>query len=322
MSERLLALAAAPVARREFAVAPEPAIPPGAVVVQNQGAGFAGLDTRDPIARMMLRSGIGQTEAQTSRLWDLASQATNFAGGIRAFHGSPHDFDRFRMDRIGTGEGAQAYGHGLYFAQSEDVARSYRDALGWKGMDWDDPRNVAGFWLQANRNDPARAIRYLESALPSAGQNRPTVERAIDLLRGGGGVPTTPHAGRMYEVNLNVDPNRLLNWDAPLSRQSGEVQDAVNRVGRAVGSPLDRVTDDMQRVDYAPLVRDPQSVAALRDAGVPGIRYLDQGSRMTGDGTRNYVMFDDSLIEILRKYGFAGLGLGLGAATFGQGAEQ
>src|SRR5690606_18965584 len=49
--------------------------------------------------------------------------------GIRAYHGSPHDFDRFSMDKIGTGEGAQAYGHGLYFAEAEDVARSYRDGL-------------------------------------------------------------------------------------------------------------------------------------------------------------------------------------------------
>lgn len=49
--------------------------------------------------------------------------------GIRAYHGSPHDFDRFSMDKIGTGEGAQAYGSGLYFAENEGVARSYRDAL-------------------------------------------------------------------------------------------------------------------------------------------------------------------------------------------------
>lgn len=47
--------------------------------------------------------------------------------GIVAYHGSPHDFDRFSLDKIGTGEGAQAYGHGLYFAENEGVAKSYRD---------------------------------------------------------------------------------------------------------------------------------------------------------------------------------------------------
>jgi hypothetical protein len=61
---------------------------------------------------------------------------------IRAFHGTPHTFapeegapaGRFRSDKIGTGEGAQVYGHGLYFAESEGVARWYREKLkGHKG---------------------------------------------------------------------------------------------------------------------------------------------------------------------------------------------
>lgn len=50
-------------------------------------------------------------------------------GGLRLYHGSPHDFDKFSMDKIGTGEGAQAYGHGLYFADNETVARTYRDKV-------------------------------------------------------------------------------------------------------------------------------------------------------------------------------------------------
>ena len=44
--------------------------------------------------------------------------------GIKAYHGSPHDFDKFDLSKIGTGEGAQAYGHGLYFAESPKVALS------------------------------------------------------------------------------------------------------------------------------------------------------------------------------------------------------
>lgn len=52
----------------------------------------------------------------------------------------------------------------------------------------------------------------------------------------------------------------------------------------------------------------------LSDAGIPGIKYLDQGSRGSGTGTSNYVVFDDKLIEILKKYGIAGL-VGGGAAS-------
>jgi hypothetical protein len=50
-------------------------------------------------------------------------------GGIEAYHGSPHDFDRFDIGRIGTGEGAAAFGHGLYFAGDENIARYYRDRI-------------------------------------------------------------------------------------------------------------------------------------------------------------------------------------------------
>ena len=56
----------------------------------------------------------------------------------------------------------------------------------------------------------------------------------------------------------------------------------------------------------------------LRFLGIPGIRYLDQGSRSTGEGSRNHVVFDDATIEILRKYGVAGLIAGGGAAAAGQ----
>src|SRR6185312_6054719 len=49
--------------------------------------------------------------------------------GIKAYHGSPHDFDAFDLSKIGTGEGAQAYGHGLYFADKEGVAQNYKDVL-------------------------------------------------------------------------------------------------------------------------------------------------------------------------------------------------
>jgi hypothetical protein len=53
----------------------------------------------------------------------------NLAGlGHIAYHGSPHKFDKFSLDKIGTGEGAQAYGHGLYLAESPEVAQTYKFA--------------------------------------------------------------------------------------------------------------------------------------------------------------------------------------------------
>lgn len=46
-----------------------------------------------------------------------------------AYHGSPHVFDKFSLHAIGTGEGAQAYGWGLYFSSKREVADAYRTNL-------------------------------------------------------------------------------------------------------------------------------------------------------------------------------------------------
>ena len=46
-----------------------------------------------------------------------------------AWHGSPHDFDGFDLGAIGTGEGAQVHGWGLYFAQNREVSQGYKERL-------------------------------------------------------------------------------------------------------------------------------------------------------------------------------------------------
>ncbi len=64
----------------------------------------------------------GKLEADNGTLYDMSG--ASFA--IMARHASPHSgIRKFLMEFIGTGEGAQAYGHGLYFSTSEGVHRSY-----------------------------------------------------------------------------------------------------------------------------------------------------------------------------------------------------
>lgn len=46
-----------------------------------------------------------------------------------AWHGSPHDFDKFDLGAIGTGEGNQVHGWGLYFAKDKKVSKQYKDVL-------------------------------------------------------------------------------------------------------------------------------------------------------------------------------------------------
>jgi hypothetical protein len=133
---------------------------------------------------------------------------------------------------------------------------------------------------------------------------------------------------KIYEVNINAEPNQLLDWDKQLIDQPAvrqKLADAgiINPRSEFLQTLAKASTDTGGQVyESSRLVpgafRDPQAAsAALNQMGIPGIRYLDQGSRGAGQGTSNYVVFDPKIIDILRKYGLvppvAGAGL-LGAA--------
>lgn len=241
---------------------------------------------------------------------------------IKAFHGSPHSFDRFSMDKIGTGEGAQAYGHGLYFAENEGVARSYREQLAGDGFltgkgEVFDPSKLEHLNVRnaVRNNGPdldATIARGEELLKTSNEQTRPMLERdllKLKELKAQGGI--TPNKGQMYEVRINADPEHFLDWDKPLSQQSPAVQESLKQLW---GNSYDRRMNDIYNShgqDLAAKTMDPVNgrtyIKELNEAGIPGIRYLDQGSRGKGEGSSNFVVFNDKLIEILRKYGIAGL---------------
>ena len=69
--------------------------------------------------------------ADTKAMAEMAMQ-TPF-NALTAFHGTPHKIlGKFDISKVGTGEGAQAYGHGMYFAEAPTVAKEYQRKLsGW-----------------------------------------------------------------------------------------------------------------------------------------------------------------------------------------------
>lgn len=227
--------------------------------------------------------------------------------GIRAYHGSPHSFDKFSMDKIGTGEGAQAYGHGLYFAEGEGVAKSYRDQL--SGL----ANSKANRELQNAGGDVDAAIAAVQKKIEhyktlasdprGASFLQINQQSLADLqkLKAGGSLDT----GHMYEVNIDADPEQFLDWDKPLSEQPASAQAILNKSGVAP------TADVGSAISYAKSMRNPLE-DQLKQAGIPGIKYLDAGSRAKGDGSRNYVVFDENLISIVRKYGIAGASTLLG----------
>ncbi|WP_296201733.1 hypothetical protein [uncultured Hyphomicrobium sp.] len=265
--------------------------------------------------------------------------------GIRAYHGSPHDFDKFSLEKIGTGEGAQAYGHGLYFAENEGVARSYRDALGdysdavkWTGSTPPTPvqerlmRKMRG--PDVTRGEAMDVTKLSRELAKERNQIRQMewvsdeqrarmladVEEQIAGLDGlSGNVSITP-PGRMYEVSIKAEPEQFLDWDKPLAEQSEGVRTAAQSVIDQFGLTSRAASDLYASRPLGNLLSGPDYSNALREAGIPGIRYLDGGSRSAGEGSHNYVVFDENLIDILRKYGLLGTA-GLGAGLLGGGGE-
>jgi hypothetical protein len=268
---------------------------------------------------------------------------------IKAYHSSPYDFDRFDMSKIGTGEGAQSYGHGLYFAENPAVS-------GQGGQYWsqfkgrfggDEAQAMNRLWASNFDRDAAiqttqRKLDQLAEArqsgvLPSGVVGNYTdpvlidsitrsMQRSLqaqhDLLTSG-----KPVGPRTYEVNINADPATMLNWDAPLAEQPQAVQDLADRLkvtpwrqqDPVLGSEVYRAG---QRASSFGHYGVPPPSEALLQAGIPGIKYLDQGSRGSGVGTHNYVMFNDKLIDIMRKYGIPGIAGAGAAAQYGQQPQQ
>jgi hypothetical protein len=209
--------------------------------------------------------------------------------GIRAYHGSPHDFDRFDLSKIGTGEGAQAYGHGMYFAEREGVAKSYRDALAGSTVDGR-PFNPANPLHQAaarieEHGNRAAAIAETEKRI-AADPGDDMHSRVLSMLLHRTEIPPINSAtGKMYEVNINANPEHFLDWDKPLKDQP-HIMDAASKLGPDVARRLarekyspGRQLGDIIANEHLPLgqATDANISAAMREAGIPGVKYLDQG---------------------------------------------
>jgi len=79
-----------------------------------------------PLVPALRATGRAANTGVNAGLRNLAAPGTlNHQTGAVVWHGSPHAFVKFDSSKIGTGEGAQAYGHGLYLAEAPDVSKTY-----------------------------------------------------------------------------------------------------------------------------------------------------------------------------------------------------
>ena len=280
-------------------------------------------------------------------------------GGILpmdVYHGSPYKFDKFDMSKIGTGEGAQAYGHGLYLAEAKGVGTEYARALGPKTA-MSDPEYVAA-QARLGKFEDAVSRRYKQDALSpmediafySEKYPKRVISAADKIQAAEQAAYDKAKKGYLYKVDLPDEHiAKMLDWDKPLSQQSPEVQAAARKrleELRAMGGSIPKdPTGEWIHKAFGPQGAEKaidgvfgQSAASvrLREAGIPGIRYLDQGSRgasgtgkwritykngesalfdfkpnddvlktmgatAKSEGTSNFVVFDDALPKIIGR---------------------
>ena len=236
--------------------------------------------------------------------------------GIIAFHGSGADFDEFRLEMIGTGEGAQAYGYGLYFTDSEDIAKFYRDSIGrgrssivYDGSSVKNAREVDGLTdrefvldniatemaffdqkpanvieskirsLKARIDDPVDISPYADDAEAQelADLIRQSAQRELEIYESLD--PDKFTRGKMYKVALAPKPDELLDYDKSL-RQQPKFADALKPLyeeyGVAETADIGTLFESIKNQRGIP----PQSLSErLSAAGIPGIKYRASGSR-------------------------------------------
>ena len=179
----------------------------------------------------------------------------------KVYHGSPHDFDEFSHEHMGSGEGAQAYGHGTYLTDSRHIGENYAKKLGGEDVSWS---GVKGPWYQVRNNmehsigqkfshdENAYAVGHnMIEYMQATKDYKPTTEKlnqyfdhknseygehagldfedhqnVVDYVNSKFKVQ---NKGKVYEVDL-PDDAKYLNLDKKLSEQS-HIQDVLDKHG-------------------------------------------------------------------------------------------
>ena len=224
------------------------------------------------------------------------------------YHGSPHKFSptennplgEFDLSRAFSGEGAHAEGFGAYLADRHGVAKNYADTLSERVDAFSD-------WFVKPANEAAQAkwhevMNYADAA-PMLASETIVASGAKDAKSAAAAIRKTAiGANPLYEAAYMRIADMLESGEAALTLPKGYVYTA-DLPDEAIAKMLD--WDGGGEGIYREAVQkygSPEAAsAALKNQGIPGIRYLDGGSRGAGQGTSNYVVFDPELLTILSR---------------------
>ena len=257
-----------------------------------------------PAARMAGQGAMATGRFVAPKAGQLAEQYMVRTGGILpldVYHGTPHTLPptpnnplgEFDASKIGTGEGAQSYGHGIYTAENPVVATGYAEQLSTAQGPLGD---VAKYWRKNGGESAFRAFAK-DAGLPPA-----EIESTANVIR---------NTGNLYKVDLPDEKiAQMIDFDKYLSEQSKAVQDILLPYQKEIGGSFGTGEQTLKAIAFERRMKglddSPAAVAQqLKEMGIPGVQYLDAGSRNVAKGTRNFVVFpgEEKSMTILERNG-------------------
>lgn len=241
---------------------------------------------------------------------------------LDVYHGTPHRFEpteanplgEFDASKIGTGEGAQAYGRGIYLSESPEVGRQYQQFLAARKNDLSDPGNMAASIMYRNPKGTReagiaqidrvfKAMKDYPKSYPDMEKQRAVLQKARKLLESGEELPL--QGGSFYKADLPDETiDRMLDYDKPLSQQPDSVKQLVAELPfetSIVDMSGRDILDAAEAYTAAKFGERNRSGGAklLQSYGIPGIYHRGQG----GADVRTFVVFpgEEKKVRILER---------------------
>lgn len=221
-----------------------------------------------------------------------ATKAALAKGGLLAaptvYHGTAHLFapteknllGEFDPTKIGTGEGNQMYAYGHYLGGAKGTGQKYQkdissDFLVTPTGELFSPRILQHLNVRAlvtkNKLDEAieKAKDFSAGTTPVANMAKQDLQLLQQIKQKGG---LQPHKGYLYTVDLpDSSARRMLDYDKELKNQPKHIRNLATKYGVDLN---DIGFDLIQKIG-----NNPQGSEVMRQAGIPGVKYLDEGSR-------------------------------------------
>ena len=284
-------------------------------------------------------AGLGGVLAMTgSEDADAGVVGSGKKGLLNLFHGSPYNFDAFDINKVGTGHG-QMRGHGLYLSDDLPTARQFKvgNDANLVGVVIDGvPANSLNLSVE-DKNYIKMIDRYgsvdnaiskrkeiindaVKNKRPEAVQVHQETLDGLSAFKGMNieriaseyeGRSMAGHFGHGYKVESQIEPNNLLDWDLPLSKQTGEVQealkpeiDALQKFADRRKKPVSEITGEEIYYNIIPEAKNIKEASdKLKSLGISGNKYANDYPLKGTDGdSSNYVLFSDKGLNITDKF--------------------